>query len=423
MSWFIIVPIMFGLMLLNMRVWLAMFSAIVIYFLFFGNAPLEIAVQRLIAPAQNSSLLAIPFFILLGSLLSHTGIAERILKLAQLIVGKFRGGLAMANVLMSTLMGGISASNLADAAMLSRMMVPEMEKQGYNRAFSSAVTAAGSLVTPIIPPGIALIIYGIVADVSIGSMFMAGILPGILSAALLLIAIMWVSRKRGYQPAFKQWPSAREYRVAIFNTWPAILVVLGVVGGIRANIFTPTEAGTVGVFIVTLIGFLIYKEMKFRHLAQSFVDTAKSTAAVMIVIMASSALGWIFSLEQAGISVAAWITSLTTNKYVFLAAINILLLVVGMFLEGNAIMIILVPLLKPVLVQLGIDPVHFGLIMILNLSIGTLTPPVGTVMLLVCNITKVQLSAFVRESLPLLVALLVALLLVTYVPAISLAFI
>lgn len=149
MSWFIIVPIMFGLMLLNMRVWLAMFSAIVIYFLFFGNAPLEIAVQRLIAPAQNSSLLAIPFFILLGSLLSHTGIAERILKLAQLIVGKFRGGLAMANVLMSTLMGGISASNLADAAMLSRMMVPEMEKQGYNRAFSSAVTAAGSLVTPI----------------------------------------------------------------------------------------------------------------------------------------------------------------------------------------------------------------------------------------------------------------------------------
>ncbi|KKW67074.1 C4-dicarboxylate ABC transporter [Lampropedia cohaerens] len=421
MSWMLILPIMFALMLLNMRIYLAMFTAIIIYFVFFSNVPMGIAVQRLVAPTQNSSLLAIPFFILLGTLLSHTGVAERILRLASLLVGRLRGGLAMANVMMSTLMGGVSASNLADAAMLSRMMVPEMERSGYNRAFAAAVTGCGSLVTPIIPPGIALIIYGMVADVSIGSMFMAGILPGLLCAVLLMLTIWLISVKRGYQPALKEWPKPREYGSALIHAWPAVFVLVGVVGGIRANIFTPTEAGAAAVLLVTFIGFVIYREMKVSHVASALVDTARSTAAVMLVIMASSALAWIFSLEQAGVAMADWITSLTDNKYVFLTLVNILLLTVGMFIEGTALIIVLVPLLKPVVLQLGIDPVHFGLVMILNLSIGTLTPPVGTVMLLVCNITNVKMNDFLKQGLPLFLALLVALMLVTYIPAISLA--
>lgn len=421
MSWIIILPIMFALMLLNMRIYLAMFAAIILYFLFFSNIPMGIAVQRLVAPTQNNSLLAIPFFILLGTLLSHTGVAERILRLAGLLVGKLRGGLAMANIMMSTLMGGVSASNLADAAMLSRMMVPEMERQGYNRAFAAAVTGCGSLVTPIIPPGIALIIYGMVADVSIGKMFMAGILPGLLCAALLMLTVWLISVKRGYQPALKEWPKPREYGAAMIHAWPAVFVLVGVVGGIRANIFTPTEAGAAAVLLVTFIGFVIYREMKVSHVAHALVDTARSTASVMLVIMASSALAWIFSLEHAGTAMASWITGLTDNKYVFLTLVNILLLTVGMFIEGTALLIVLVPLLKPVVMQMGIDPVHFGLVMILNLSIGTLTPPVGTVMLLVCNITKVKMNDFLREGMPLLLALLVALLLVTYIPAISLA--
>ncbi|HLS16462.1 MAG TPA: TRAP transporter large permease [Paenalcaligenes sp.] len=420
MSWLWIVPLMFGLMLLNMRIYLAMFAATLVYFIFFNNLPPGISVQRLVAPAQNSTLLAIPFFILLGTLLSHTGVAQRILHLANLLVGRFRGGMAMANVTMSTLMGGVSASNLADAAMLSKIMVPEMERQGYNRAFASAVTGAGSLITPIIPPGIALIIYGMVADVSIGRMFMAGILPGILCAVSLMVAIWIISVKRGYQPMLQAWPKPKEVGKATINAWPALLVLIGVVGGIRANIFTPTEAGAAGVVIVTLIGFLVYKQMRLQHVATALVSTAKATASIMLVIMASSALAWIFSLEHAGVAMAEWIGSLTSSKYVFLAVVNIILLLLGMLIEGTALIIILVPLLKPVMLQLGIDPVHFGLIMILNLSIGTLTPPVGTVMLLICNITRVPMNDFLKESVPLFIALLVALVLVTYIPAISL---
>jgi len=420
MSWLWIVPLMFGLMLLNMRIYLAMFAATLVYFIFFNNLPPGISVQRLVAPAQNSTLLAIPFFILLGTLLSHTGVAQRILHLANLLVGRFRGGMAMANVTMSTLMGGVSASNLADAAMLSKIMVPEMERQGYNRAFASAVTGAGSLITPIIPPGIALIIYGMVADVSIGRMFMAGILPGILCAVSLMVAIWIISVKRGYQPMLQAWPKPKEVGKATINAWPALLVLIGVVGGIRANIFTPTEAGAAGVVIVTLIGFLVYKQMRLQHVATALVSTAKATASIMLVIMASSALAWIFSLEHAGVAMAEGIGSLTSSKYVFLAVVNIILLLLGMLIEGTALIIILVPLLKPVMLQLGIDPVHFGLIMILNLSIGTLTPPVGTVMLLICNITRVPMNDFLKESVPLFIALLVALVLVTYIPAISL---
>src|SRR5690625_6898996 len=193
MSWLWIVPLMFGLMLLNMRIYLDVVAAHLFYFIFFINLPPGISVQRLVAPAHISSLLAIPFFILLGTLLSHTGVAQRILHLANLLVGRFRGGMAMANVTMSTLMGGVSASNLADAAMLSKIMVPEIERQGYNRAFASAVTGAGSLITPIIPPGIALIIYGMVADVSIGRMVLVGILPGILCAVFVMIALWSIS--------------------------------------------------------------------------------------------------------------------------------------------------------------------------------------------------------------------------------------
>lgn len=406
MSWLLIIPLMIVCLFLNIRVYLAMFIGIIAYFLFFSSVPIEIAVQRLIAPTQSPSLLAIPFFILLGTLMSYTGIAERILHIANVLVGKMRGGLGVANILVSTMMGGVSASNLADAAMLSRMMVPEMERKGYNRAFAAAITAGGSLVTPIIPPGIALIIYGLVADVSIGKMFIAGLVPGLLCAVVLMFTVYLVARKTNAKPS-------RE-------SWPALFLIFAVVGGIRANIFTPTEAGAVAVLIVLAIGFFIYREMRISHVVKALGETARATASVMLVIMASAALGWIFSMEHAGVAVANFVTSLTENKYMFLLIINILLLTLGMFLEGNAILLILVPLLKPVVEHFGIDPVHFGIIMIFNLSIGAFTPPVGTVMLLVCNITQVSVGNFFKQSLPLLAALLLMLMLVTYIPAISL---
>lgn len=300
------------------------------------------------------------------------------------------------------------------------MMVPEMERKGYNRAFAAAITAGGSLVTPIIPPGIALIIYGLVADVSIGKMFMAGLIPGLLCAVLLMFTVYLVARKTNAKPSRDTWPTGKEALFSIGQAWPALFLIFAVVGGIRANIFTPTEAGAAAVLIVLIIGFFIYRQMTLGHVVKALGETARATASVMLVIMASAALGWIFSMEHAGVAVANFVTTLTENKYMFLLIINILLLTLGMFLEGNAILLILVPLLKPVVAHFGIDPVHFGIIMIFNLSIGAFTPPVGTVMLLVCNITQVSVGQFFRQSLPLLGTLLLMLLLVTYIPAISL---
>ena len=420
MTWILIIPIMLALFAVNQHLFLAMFAAALWYFLFYAHVPMQISVQQLIGPSQNASLLAIPFFILLGTLMSHTGIAHRLLKVADLMVGKLTGGLALANILLSTMLGGISASNLADAAMLTRMIVPEMEKQGYNRAFASAVTASGSLITPIIPPGIALIIYGLVADVSIGKMFMAGILPGLLCCVLLMVAAYVVSKQRGYVPAREHWPDRQEVKTTLIGAWPALFLVVAIIGGIRLNIFTPTEAGAVAVGLVIIIGFFIFKEMKVSDVSNALLDTAKSTAAVMLVIMASSVLAWIFSLEHAGDQLATVIMNFTTNKYVFLIAVNVVLLILGMLIEGTAIMIVLVPLLMPVVLKLGIDPVHFGIVMILNLAIGCLTPPVGTVMLLVCNLSKVSVADFMRQSGLLFLALFAALALVTFVPFFSL---
>ncbi len=421
MTWMLIVPLMLGLFALNFRLFLAMFAAALCYFVVYGRVPMQISVQQFIGPSQNASLLAIPFFILLGTLMSCTGIAQRLLKVADLIVGRLTGGMGLANILLSTMLGGISASNLADAAMLTRMMVPEMERQGYARGFAAGVTAAGSLITPIIPPGIALIIYGLVADVSIGKMFMAGILPGLLCCVLLMTATYAVARQRGYRPARTSWPTAGETRRTLLGAWPALFLVVVIIGGIRLNVFTPTEAGAVGVVTVIVIGFFIFREMRVDDVVRALCETAKSTAAVMVVIMASSALAWIFSLEHAGDKLAAVILEFTANKYVFLLVVNALLLVLGMLIEGNAIMIVLVPLLMPVVHQLGIDPVHFGIVLILNLAIGCLTPPVGTVMLLVCSLSRVSVAEFMRQAWPMFVALFAALGLITFVPFFSLA--
>lgn len=404
---------------INLPVFIAVIGSVLAYFFIAGDASPIIAAQRIIGASENVTLLAIPFFIFLGNLLNYTGITRRMLRLAEVLTGHFKGGLAQANVLLSTLMGGMSASNLADCAMLCKMLVPEMVKLGYNKAFSTAVTAAGSLITPIIPPGIALIIYGFVADVSIGKMFMAGILPGILCALLLMIAIYIVARVRGYKPARENGPTWGEFGSALMEASGALILVLVILGGIRFGIFTPTEAGAIAVLYVIIIGTVVYKEMKFEHMKLALIETARSTAGVMLIIMACSAFAWILTWEQIAQGVAAFITGFSSNPIVFLLVLNAFLLILGMFVEGNAAIIVLVPLLMPTVKLLGIDPIQFGIIIILNLAIGCLTPPMGTVMFIANSITGTKVGEFIRESVPLLAALITALMLVTFVPAIS----
>jgi tripartite ATP-independent transporter DctM subunit len=375
--------------------------------------------QRLMSGGQNLSLLAIPFFILLGTILNSTGITPRILALADLWTGRLRGGLAHANILLSTLMGGLSASNLADCAMLCKMLVPEMEKKGYSRAFSVAVTTFGSQITPIIPPGIALIIYGFLADVSIGKMFMAGILPGLLCCVLLLGSVAWVARKRDYKPTRTEPVPLGKIGRILLSALPGLSLVVVIIGGIRAGVFTPTEAGAVGVAYVIIVGTLVHREMTLRDLIEALRETASSTASIMLIIMACSALGWVFSWERIAQALAQFLTLHIPNKYVFLLCLNLFLLILGMFMEGNAILIVLVPLLKPAALAFGIDLIHLGLVIILNLSIGTLTPPVGTVALMATSLTKTRLADYYRETAPFFAALIMALALVTLIPGIA----
>ena len=404
---------------INLPVFISVIGAVLGYFFIAADASPIIAAQRIIGASENVTLLAIPFFIFLGNLLNYTGITRRLLVLAEVLTGHFKGGLAQSNVLLSTLMGGMSASNLADCAMLCKMLVPEMVKLGYNKAFSTAVTAAGSLITPIIPPGIALIIYGYVADVSIGKMFMAGVIPGILCCVLLMVAIRIVSGMRGYKPARDHGPTWAEFWPALRGASGALILVLVIIGGIRAGVFTPTEAGAVAVLYVIVVGTFVYKEMTFAHMKLALMETARATGGVMLIIMACSAFAWILTWEQVAQDVARFITTFASDPVTFLLILNVFLLILGMFIEGNAAIIVLVPLLMPTVKLLGIDPIQFGLIMILNLAIGCLTPPMGTVMFIANSITGTKTGEFVRESLPLFAALLLALGLVTFVPAIT----
>lgn len=404
---------------LNIPVFVSVVAAVLSYAFLSPDARPVFAVQRFIGAGENITLLAIPCFIFLGNLLNYSGITTRLLKLAHILTGHMIGGLAQTNVMLSTLMGGLSASNLADCAMLSKMMVPEMEKQGYDKAFATAVTAAGSLITPIIPPGIALIIYGYVADVSIGDMFLAGIVPGLTCCLALMVAIRLVAAKRGYRPVRTQALCGREIWDGFRGAAPALILVLVIIGGIRIGIITPTEAGAVGVIYVIVVGAFVFREMSWDNFKSALLETARGTGSIMLIIMACSVLAWAFTWEMLAQDVAAFMTGISDNKYIFLIILNIIFLFIGMFMEGTAATIVLVPLLMPTVRAFGIDPVHFGLIIILNLSIGCLTPPMGTVMFIACSITGTKTRNFVVASLPLLAALVVVLALVTFVPAFS----
>ncbi|EGO8358846.1 TRAP transporter large permease [Escherichia coli] len=407
------------LFMINTPIFISVMVAILIYFFMDGDISPLIAIQRIIGAGENVTLLAIPFFILLGNLLNYTGITHRMLRFTEVLSGHYPGGLAQSNVLLSTMMGGLSASNLADCAMLSKMLVPEMTKLGYSKSFSTAVTAAGSLITPIIPPGIALIIYGFVADVSIGKMFMAAIIPGLLCCVALMVTIYLISKKRGYMPARDHGPTCRELWETGKGATSALILILVIIGGIRFGIFTPTEAGAIAVVFVIIIGTVFYREMTLKDIGASLLETARSTAGVMLIIMTCSALAWVLTNEQIAQDVAVMMTGFSDNPYVFLLIVNLVLLFLGMFIEGNAAIIVLVPLLMPTVRMLGIDPIHFGVMMILNLAIGCLTPPMGTVMFVATSITGTKIADFIREVMPLFLALVIVLLMITFIPALT----
>ena len=397
----------------------ALFAATLVYFGFINvGMPPDLLLQRFITSTASFPLLAVPFFIMAGSVMNYSGISTKLMGMAEVLTGHMTGGLAQVNVVLSTLMGGVSGSANADAAMQSKMLVPEMEKRGYSKAFSAAITAASSSISPIIPPGINLIIYALIANVSVGKMFAAGYVPGLVMCLALMLTVHIISKKRGYLPSREKRATVKEILSQLKESIYALILPIVVILGLRFGVFTPTEGGAVLVLVSVLIGIFIYKELKIQHAKTILKETIYGTGTVILIIVAATVFGYYMSWERIPQALSSGLLDLTTNKWMMLLLINILLLLMGMFLEGGAAMIIIAPLVVPVVVGLGIDPIHFGAICIVNIMIGGVTPPFGTMMFTTCSITKTPIQDFVKESLPMILALLVSLLIITFFPAI-----
>ncbi|MDF1618569.1 TRAP transporter large permease [Petrocella sp. FN5] len=411
------VLIVFILYFSSIPIAFALFAAALAYFGFINvGMPPDLILQKFITSTGSFPLLAIPFFIMVGSVMNYSGISNKLMSMAEVLTGHMDGGLAQVNVVLSTLMGGVSGSANADAAMQSKILVPEMEKRGYSRAFSAAITAASSAISPVIPPGINLIIYALIAQVSVGKMFIAGYVPGLLMCLILMVTVTIISKKRGYMPTREKRATLKEILYQFKDSIWALFLPFGVILGLRFGVFTPTEAGAIAVLMSTLIGFFVYKELKIKHFIEIIKDTIYGTGSVVLIIVAASVFGYYMSWERIPQTIAQGLSNFTSDKWMMLIIINIILLLMGMFLEGGAALIIVAPLLVPVVVGLGVDPVHFGMIMIVNIMIGGVTPPFGTMMFTTCSITNTPVPDFVREVFPMIIALLIALLIITFFP-------
>jgi tripartite ATP-independent transporter DctM subunit len=413
---FLPVALMFLLFAINVPVALAIAMAALSYFLLSPELLMGVFVQRLTSVTVSFPLLAVPFFILAGTIMNHAGITRRLMTFADALVGHMVGGLAKMNVLLSTFMGGLSASANADAAMQAKMVAPEMIRRGYRPGFTAAITACSAVITPILPPGIGLIIYGFLADVSVGRLFIGGIVPSLLLCASLMVTVHLISKRHGYRPVRPRMVSGRELLRTFLDSLGALSIAAFIILGIRFGVFTPTEAGAVVVLYALLLGLVVYRELKWHQLPRVFAEAALATATVMIIISAASAFGFYMAWERIPALVTAMLVTITDNPVLLLLLINLLLLLVGMLIEGTAALILLAPILVPAVTPLGIDPIHFGLVVVLNLTIGGVTPPVGTIMYTTCSVMRVPVDRFTAEGWALILSLLAVLLLVTLVP-------
>ncbi|RUR54687.1 TRAP transporter large permease [Vreelandella populi] len=415
-----IVLLLFVLILLGMPIAVAMMGASIVAILAL-DIPMNVLAQRVSSGVESFPLLAIPLFMLAGGIMNKSGISERLFGFCRALVGHLRGGLAHVNVLSSVLMAGISGSSLADCAATTRVMVPQMEKHGYDRGFSVALTTSSATLSPIIPPSILMVVYGWQANISIGDLFLAGILPGLLIAFCLTLLITLISIIKQY-PKDERFNKKRLYSSAKTAAW-ALLMPIIIIVGFRLGVFTVTEVAAIAVAYSFLVGKYVYKSLGWRDMGELLVSTAREASSILIIIAASAPLAWSLSILQAPQEVVGWITGLTDNPWAVLLLLNVALLAIGMFMETIAIIIVLVPILIPLLNSLDINLVHFGIIMLFNLLIGQITPPLGVLMFVSCNIAKLGTMQFLRSSAPFFLTLLIALLLVTYVPWLSLVLI
>lgn len=384
------------------------------------DLPLEALMIQITSGVNKFTLMAIPFFILAGAIMAEGGIARRLVNFAYVFVGFIRGGLSLVNIVASTFFGAISGSSVADTASIGSVMIPEMEKKGYPREYAAAVTASGSVQAILIPPSHNSVIYSLAAGgtVSIATLFIAGVLPGLLLGVSLMVLCLCFARKRGY-PKGDKIPFRQALKIMLDALWGLMTVVI-ILGGILSGIFTATESAAVACLWAFFVTMFIYRDYKWSELPKLMCRTVKTVTIVMILIGFAAAFGAVMTYMQLPMRITEFFTSLSDNKYVILMYLNIMLLLIGTLMDMAPIILILTPVLLPVTNALGIDPVHFGMIMMVNLGIGLITPPVGSVLFVASAVSKQKIETVVRAMLPFYGILLVVLGMVTYIPAISL---
>lgn len=385
----------------------------IVYFLVTGNTMLlDSTPQRLYSGMENFGLLAIPLFMLTGELMNSGGITNRLVVFARMLVGHVRGGLAYVTVIANMFLASILGSANAQAAMMSKVMVPEMEKEGYDREFASALTLASSIVAPIIPPSMIFIIYGTLSGTSIGGLFMAGIIPGTIFGVGFVALIAYLGYKHDFPRSERA--SFNQIWGSFVSVLPALLVPLVITVGILSGAFTATESAAVASFIAFIVGLFFYRELKWKHLGKILVNTVIGTATVTFLIAMANLFGWLIAFEQIPQMIANSMLSISDNPFVFLLLVNLFLLLIGTLLDGIAALIILVPVFMPLVTGFNIDPIHFGVIICINLTIGLLTPPVGTGLFIVSSIAEVKFERLVKAVTPMLLLGITMLFIVTY---------
>jgi len=416
-----IMLILFGtlalLLVIGLPVALSLAGASLAFLLIESPIPPVVVLHRMINGVDSFPLLAVPFFILAGSLMNHAGITDRIFDFAKALVGWMRGGLGHVNIGASVLFAGMSGAAVADAGGLGTIEIKAMKEGGYDGDFAVGVTAASSTIGPLIPPSLPLVVYGVVSSTSIGQLFAAGLVPGLLMAVALMVMVGWYAHVRGYgrDSGFAWHVLALTFKRAFLSLLTPIIIV----GGILAGLFTPTEAAIAACAYALVLGGVVYRTLSFRKIKAISLDTIETTAIVLLIVAAASIFSWILTSNRVTEMVAEMILGHTQNVFLVLLLINVVLLVVGFFMEPVAAITILTPVLLPLVVELGVDPVHFGIMMVLNLMLGLLTPPVGMVLYVLARVADIKFESAVRATMPFLIPLGTVLLLITYVPALS----
>lgn len=409
--------LLFGMIMLGFPVAIALAGSAAIFILASGQAPEVVVIHRIINGVDSFPLLAVPFFILAGNLMNSAGITERIFEFAKAAVGWMRGGLGHVNVGASVIFAGMSGAAVADAGGLGAIEIKAMRDAGYPADFAVGITAASSTIGPIIPPSLPMVIYGVMAGASIGQLFAAGLIPGLLMAVALMLMVAWYARRRGYprDQAF----SLRRLGATFVDAFLSLMTPVIIVGGILFGIFTPTEAAIAACAYALALGAVIYRSLSWKGFLRVSLDTIETTAVVLFIVGAASIFAWVLTSNRVTEQFAGLILTVSENPIVVLLLLNLILLIVGFFMETVAAITILVPVLLPVAAHVGIDPVHFGVVMVLNLMIGLLTPPVGMVLYVLARVSGVPFERCVVATLPFIVPLVVVLGLVTFFPAVS----